>query len=294
MKHVIPFVLVSLLSTFNVYAFDDYTVKKDIPFKQLDDRELALDLYLPNVELGVESPLLVWVHGGAWKRGNKELLPEQNPLLLESVLTEGYAIAAVSYRLSGEASFPEPVQDVNDAINYLSTHAGEYGVKADELIVMGRSAGAHLANLVGATNEHQVDFLEQPKYRVKAVVSFFGPTDLLALGNKGNRPTTERASVSRFLGGIPSEIPEIAKAASPTHYITENSPPFIMLHGDLDKPVPLEQSELLKQVLDKYGVENQLFVEQGVGHSAPVFDTGKYVSEVVYYVKAYLPPQYEN
>ena len=64
-----------------------------------------------------------------------------------------------------------------------------------------------------------------------------------------------------------------------------------MLHGDLDKPVPLEQSELRKQLLDKYGVENQLFVEQGVGHSTLVFDTEKYVSEVVYFVRAHLPPQ---
>ncbi|ANO34635.1 hypothetical protein A6E01_15680 [Vibrio breoganii] len=64
-----------------------------------------------------------------------------------------------------------------------------------------------------------------------------------------------------------------------------------MLHGDLDKPVPLDQSELLKQLLDKYGVENQLFVEQGVGHSAPVFDTEKCVSEVVYFVRAHLLPQ---
>ncbi|MGR5542184.1 alpha/beta hydrolase fold domain-containing protein, partial [Vibrio campbellii] len=103
-------------------------------------------------------PLLVWIHGGAWKRGNKALLPTQNPLLLESVLSKGYAVAAVSYRLSGEVSFPEPVQDINDALNYLSENGHRYGIKADELVVMGRSAGGHLANLIGSTNNQDVDF----------------------------------------------------------------------------------------------------------------------------------------
>ncbi|MGR5251268.1 alpha/beta hydrolase fold domain-containing protein [Vibrio astriarenae] len=289
MNYLASVLAIMLLSVFNAHALEAHSVEKDILFKQLDDRMLSLDLYLPHAKQEGERPLLVWIHGGAWKRGNKALLPTQNPLLLESVLSKGYAVAAVSYRLSGEVSFPEPVQDINDALNYLSENGHRYGIKADELVVMGRSAGGHLANLIGSTNNQDVDFYTKPKYTVKAVVSFFGPTDLLALGSKGNRPTTERSSASRFLGGIPSEIPNIANAASPINYITDNSPPFILLHGDEDKQVPLAQSELLKQRLDKYGVENQLFIEQGVGHSAPIFDTEKYVPQVVTFVMSHLP-----
>lgn len=290
MKKLLKLVLLSALGLACFTASASYTLEKDIVFKQLDDKALKLDLYMPEATTDTKRPLLIWVHGGAWKRGSKDDIPLKNPLLLNSMIGEGYALAAVSYRLSGEASFPAPVSDINDAINYLHQHADRYNLAADNLIVMGRSAGGHLANLIGATNTHgDIDFYEKPNYKVNAVVSFFGPTDLLALGNKGNRPTTERASVSRFLGTIPSHDPELAKQASPTSYINEESPAFIMLHGDLDKQVPLEQSIMMKTLLDEHGIDNQLYIEEGVGHSAPIFDTQKYVPSVVAFVKKHLP-----
>lgn len=267
----------------------NYTVEKDIVFKTLEDSNLALDLYRPTTVTEKPVPLLIWVHGGAWKRGSKDAIPTKNPLLLNSFLEQGYALAAVNYRLSGDASFPAPVQDINDAVNYLYDNADKYQIKADKVVMMGRSAGGHLAGLIGAINAHEnLEFISQPKYQVEAVVSFFGPTDLLALGNKGSRKASPKSSVSRFLGGVPSEIPEIAKQASTTTYITKNSPPYILLHGDEDKPVPHSQSELLKEKLDRFGVANELYIEKGVGHSANIFDSPKYVPSVVKFVEKYL------
>ena len=248
-------------------------------------------LYTPSVESNTQYPLLVWVHGGAWKRGSKDAIPEKNPLLLQSVLNEGYALASVDYRLSGEAIFPQPVQDINDALNYLYDNAEKLGIKADNVVIMGRSAGGHLAGFIGATNSayNQVDFYEPPKYKVSAVVSFFGPTDLLELSNKGGKKTSKKSSVSRFLGDIPNNIPKLAKKASTTSYVNENTPPYIQLHGTLDKRVPLSQSEILKAKLDEHGVTNQLFIEEGVGHSAPVFDTEKYVTHVLDFLNKHFP-----
>ncbi|EOX4788787.1 alpha/beta hydrolase fold domain-containing protein [Vibrio alginolyticus] len=269
----------------------EFNVEKDILFKTVGEREIKLDLYTPSVESNTQYPLLVWVHGGAWKRGSKDAIPEKNPLLLQSVLNEGYALASVDYRLSGEASFPQPVQDINDALNYLYDNAEKLGIKADNVVIMGRSAGGHLAGFIGATNSayHQVDFYEPPKYKVSAVVSFFGPTDLLELSNKGGKKTSKKSSVSRFLGDIPNNIPKLAKKASTTSYVNENTPPYIQLHGTLDKRVPLSQSEILKAKLDEYGVTNQLFIEEGVGHSAPVFDTEKYVNHVLDFLNKHFP-----
>ncbi|EJL6727013.1 alpha/beta hydrolase [Vibrio alginolyticus] len=269
----------------------EFNVEKDILFKTVGEREIKLDLYTPSVESNTQYPLLVWVHGGAWKRGSKDAIPEKNPLLLQSVLNEGYALASVDYRLSGEAIFPQPVQDINDALNYLYDNAEKLGIKADNVVIMGRSAGGHLAGFIGATNSayHQVDFYEPPKYKVSAVVSFFGPTDLLELSNKGGKKTSKKSSVSRFLGDIPNNIPKLAKKASTTSYVNENTPPYIQLHGTLDKRVPLSQSEILKAKLDEHGVTNQLFIEEGVGHSAPVFDTEKYVTHVLDFLNKHFP-----
>ncbi|MGY5738476.1 alpha/beta hydrolase fold domain-containing protein [Vibrio antiquarius] len=283
--------MTSLLLMPFVCLAGEFNVEKDILFKTVGEREIKLDLYTPSVESNTQYPLLVWVHGGAWKRGSKDAIPEKNPLLLQSVLNEGYALASVDYRLSGEAIFPQPVQDINDALNYLYDNAEKLGIKADNVVIMGRSAGGHLAGFIGATNSayNQVDFYEPPKYKVSAVVSFFGPTDLLELSNKGGKKTSKKSSVSRFLGDIPNNIPKLAKKASTTSYVNENTPPYILLHGTLDKRVPLSQSEILKAKLDEHRVTNQLFIEEGVGHSAPVFDTEKYVTHVLDFLNKHFP-----
>lgn len=290
MKKTIAVLLALSAFTANAQSNNSFNVEKDILFKTVGEREIKLDLYMPSQTKNA-FPLLIWVHGGAWKRGSKEAIPTKNPLLLKSVIDNGYALASVDYRLSGEATFPAPVQDINDAINFLHENAKKWNINAENVVMMGRSAGGHLAGLIGATNRSfkDVDFYSQPRYNVSAVVSFFGPTDLLELGNKGNKPTSKKSSVSRFLGDIPNHVPEIAQKASTTSYISGQTPPYIQLHGTLDKRVPLSQSQLLKAKLDEAGVENQLFIESGVGHSAPIFDTEKYIPHVIRFLQKHHP-----
>ncbi|KKA46214.1 alpha/beta hydrolase [Salinivibrio sp. KP-1] len=293
MKLLIKFLSLSLICMSSVNASESHVMHKDIAYKQVEGKAIGLDLYTPSAQADQPYPLLVWVHGGAWKRGSKDAIPTKNPTLLNAVLEKGYALAAVNYRLSGEAIFPAPLTDINDALNYLHDHANQYHIRADELAMMGRSAGGHLAGLVGATNSHSniAFYTSNPKYRVKAVVSFFGPTDLMALGKKHGKKASKRSSVARFLGDIPSNIPDIAQRASTTHYINSNTPPFIQLHGAEDKRVPVSQSQLLQSKLDDYGIDNQLFIEQGVGHSAAVFDTDKYVPHVMAFLEQHFPAQ---
>ncbi|ASU23532.1 hypothetical protein CCZ37_04380 [Vibrio qinghaiensis] len=263
--------------------------KQTIVYKTVNGKELALDLYLPNQKQA--TPLLVWVHGGAWMRGSKDEFVTKNGQLANTLLNHGYAVAAVNYRLSSEATFPAPVADINDAINYLIDHHQQYSLKSDSVVMMGRSAGAHLAMLVATSNAHDSGFYlagHEPRYKVSAVVDFFGPSDLVEL--KGNSGEIDHdapdSSQAKMLGKSPREDADFAKWASPTTYIDNTTPPFILFHGLNDTTVPYSQSEYLKSVLDNYNVENHLYLVEGAHHGDPIFDTEPYVVKVLDFIQA--------
>jgi len=286
-------IAVLLLVCLKVSAAEDASRQlKNIVYKNVGDKALKLDLYLPETVAGKRLPLVIWLHGGAWMRGAKDDFPGSNPLLAESLLKAGYAIASVGYRLSGEAVFPAPVQDINDALNFLQLHSANYGVQADKVVVMGRSAGGHLATLTAMLNAHpDVDFYSQSNYRVVAAVSFFGPVDLQMKNNGQEMPRErmEKSPTARFLGGIPSENPVLAQKASSSSYVSSKSPPVMMLHGEQDRQVSVAHSLALKKRLDDNGVDNLLMTEKEAKHSDKVFDTSRYVEPVVAFVGKYLP-----
>ena len=121
-------------------------VQRDITYATVDGKDLRLDLYMPEKTAATQPPLIVWIHGGAWRQGNKN-----NNGLLVWAAAEGFAIASIQYRLSGEAKFPAQVHDAKGAIRWLRAHAHEYGYDARKIAVAGGSAGGHLAALVGTS-----------------------------------------------------------------------------------------------------------------------------------------------
>ncbi|MGC9422873.1 alpha/beta hydrolase fold domain-containing protein [Vibrio sp.] len=263
--------------------------KQTIDYKTVNGKTLALDLYLPHQQQA--APLLVWVHGGAWMRGSKDEFFTKNGRLANTLLKQGYAVAVVNYRLSSEATFPAPVADINDAINYLMVHRQNFSLKSDRVVMMGRSAGAHLAMLVATSNTYDSGFYlagHEPRYKVSAVVDFFGPSDLVEL--KGNSGAIDHdapdSSQAKMLGKSPREDAELAKWASPTTYINNTTPPFIIFHGLNDTTVPYSQSEYLKSVLDGYGIENHLYLVDGAHHGDPIFDTDLYVTQVLDFIQS--------
>jgi len=118
---------------------------KDVPYARIGERVLALDLYRPKV-VGDRPPVVVWVHGGAWRAGSKDDVP------VKRWVERGLAVASVDYRLSPEAQFPAQVHDLKAAIRFLQAHADEYEINTDQIVVAGSSAGGHLAALVGVSN----------------------------------------------------------------------------------------------------------------------------------------------
>jgi len=241
---------------------------RDIEYARIDGRPLQLDLRIP--EGTGPHPLIVWIHGGGWMKGNKSIEPN-HPALRQ--LDRGYAVASINYRLGQETMFPAQIHDFKAAIRWLRGNAGKYGLDPERIAVWGPSAGGHLAALLGTTGgiTELEDFSMGSagiSSRVQAVVDWFGPTDFLAMGGKHNKPTSPES----LLLGCPIETcPERVAIANPINYVTESDPPFFIQHGTADRKVPVNQSELLYEALKNAGVEAVYLPLQGVGHSMSRF-----------------------
>ncbi len=241
-------------------------VLRDIEYARVDGKSLRLDLYLPQRKWGERLPVVVWIHGGGWRAGSKEntRAPE--------VLGEGYAVASINYRLSWEATFPAQIHDCKAAIRWLRAHAAAYGLDPDRIGVWGSSAGGHLAALLGTSGdvaelEGTVGGNLEYSSRVQAVCDFFGPTDFLAVlegaWSSARGPTAPEALL---LGGPVAERVELARLASPVAHVSADDPPFLIVHGERDPVVPVDQSLRLYRALQQVGVEVTLHIVRGAGH----------------------------
>jgi acetyl esterase/lipase len=240
---------------------------RDLEYARHDGKPVLLDLYLPK---GVEQkvPLVIWVHGGAWAAGSKEGCPAV------FLVGRGYAVASINYRLTGEAAFPAQIEDCKAAVRWLRAHAKDYGLDPARFGAWGASAGGHLAALLGTSGgvkslEGSSGNLKQSS-RVQAVCDWFGPADLAAVvdampGAFGSRKDIEDI-LTRLLGGPLRENRAKAAAASPVTYVTKDDPPFLIMHGDQDDTVPIQQSQRLYEALKKAKIEVSFHTVKGAGH----------------------------
>ena len=178
--------------------------------------------------------------------------------------------------LSQHAIFPAQIQDCKAAVRYLRTNAQKYNLDPNRFAAWGGSAGGHLAAMLGTTgdvNEFDVGENLGVSSRVQAVVDYFGPTDLIDVHRlpDGTVRSSPESPVSKLIGGPVQDNLEKAKKANPIIYITKNDPPFLIIHGDKDKTVPLHQSELLEAALKKAGVPVTFYTVKDGGHSDPNF-----------------------
>ena len=241
-------------------------VLRDLEYGQASDRAMLLDLYLPE-KVEKSLPLIIWIHGGAWMGGSKD---GRSPAL--QFTTEGYAVAHVGYRLSGEAKFPAQINDCKAAVRWLRANAKKYQLDPEKFIAWGSSAGGHLVALLGTTGgvkelEGTVNDLKESS-RVQAVVDWFGPTDLLRMNEteSDRRHDAPNSAESKLIGGPLLENKDKAAKASPTTYVSKDAPPFLIMHGDHDLEVPVRQSEILVEALKKAGADVTFIQMKGAGH----------------------------
>jgi acetyl esterase/lipase len=260
-------------------------VTRDIVFATTLAKELKLDLYLPAVS---KAPLVVWIHGGAWRTGSRHPTPA-------AFLTErGFAVASISYRLSQEAIFPAQIQDCKAAIRWLRANAAGYGYDASRIGVWGASAGGHLAALLGTSGE--VKELEgdsgypEQSSRVQAVVDFFGPTDLTRMSRFTSQVDHDSpdSPESQLVGGPIQQNQQTAASANPIRYITNRTAPFLIVHGDADPLVPVNQSELLDTALRQEQVPVEFLVLSGAGHGGPQFLAPEMLDRITRFFRKHL------
>ena len=245
------------------------TVERDLVYKRVNGTVLTLDLYRPD---GVSGPLpvIVWIHGGGWRSGGKERCPAA------ALVPDGYAVASIDYRLTSGAPFPAQIEDCKAAVRWLRANASTYHLDPDRIGAWGMSAGGHLAALLGVSGgvpelEGNGDNMQYSS-RVQAVCDVAGPADLPALTDVGPK---RMSAIEELLGGPIEKDKAKAMAASPIHYISKDDPPFLIVHGEADRVVPVEQSLRLYEELRKAGVNTTLKILPHVGHQAVLMDAVK-------------------
>ena len=240
-------------------------VHRDLVYVINGHSRQTLDLYLPRS--AKPSPLIIWIHGGAFRMGSKEgRIPAE-------MLEQGYAIASLNYRLSQHARFPAQIEDCKAAVRWLRAHADTYGLDPLHFASWGESAGGHLAAMLGtAGHERSFEVGEHLEHssRVQAVLDFFGPTDFLQMDAQrlpeGMVHDTADSPESQLIGGPIQERPAEVARANPVTYVTPEAAPFLIIHGDRDPLVPYGQSLLLVDALRAAGVPVTFYTVVGAGH----------------------------
>ena len=220
-----------------------------------EDLRQKMDIYLPEGRTRASTTTVVFIHGGGWVEGDKsDMTPFVDTL---RKLMPGYAVVNMNYRLAYNNSvniFPTQENDVKSAIEHYLSRAEEYLV-SDDLVLLGASAGGHLAMLHAYKND--------PDGHVRAVVDFFGPFDLAALWNNG---IIQQLILYGATGSLLADNPALYASSSPSEYVTGNAPPTIALQGGADPLVPPSQTSQLIAALDDAGVANQLVYYPGERH----------------------------
>lgn len=292
-KHLIIFVLTLSMSlpmrgqVTNPYKklFPQGTIIHDnIPYNNDTLKKHLLDIYLP-ANTKSKLPLVVLIHGGGWLANDKYADLGYMKKTIVDLVNNGFALASIDYRFSTQATFPAQIQDCNRAVSFLYDNADKYGFDKKQFALIGWSAGGHLATLMGLAKNDNVQTFFTPNttqsFVIKAVVDFYGPTDLVLLPGNAD----EKSPESILIGAAPLARPDLAKIASPITYVDKNDPPFLIIHGEKDDIVSNKQSKLLDSWLNILGVQNELVIVKDAPHFGEMYDTEYIRKKVIDFLK---------
>jgi acetyl esterase/lipase len=263
-----------------------YKRKEDIIYGRKFGTALTLDVITPAETNGHG---ILWIVSGGWFSDHGAIRPE----FVGALLKRGYTVFAVVHGSQPKFTIPEAIDDLRRAVRFIRHNACEYGVRPDRLGVTGGSAGGHLSLMLGTTGKPGEDGARDPVDResssVQAVACFFPPTDFLNYGKPGENALGRgvlkdfRApfdfqefdrETKRFVP-ITDEarVLELGRQISPVYQVTPDDAPLLLVHGDADKLVPIQQGELIVEKLKGAGIAAKLVVKPGAAHGWP--DMGK-------------------
>jgi acetyl esterase/lipase len=261
--------LIALCGLLQISAAFALDVQRDLDYATVGTTTLKLDIYKAQKQVG---PLIVWIHGGAWRSGSKSSMP------LTKLVSAGFPIASVDYRLSGDAKFPAQIHDIKAAIRFLRANQKNLGLDATQIIIAGDSAGGHLAALVGVTNEsreHEGTVGSHPdaSSTVQGIISFYGAANLTTILDQSTPHglKVRIPALDLFLGGQPRDLPGIAKLASPVFFVDSSDPPLLLFHGDQDPQMPINQAHELHGAYQRNSLKATFQVVHGAAHGGSAF-----------------------
>jgi acetyl esterase/lipase len=229
-----PFSFLKMFSGIEVKSVKPQT----FVYKRLPEKDLVIDYYAESG--GKTAPCIIVIHGGSWQSGDSKQLPQLNSYLA----AQGYNVAAITYRMAPKYQCPAPVEDVQEAMNYLDAHAAELKIDTNRYVLIGRSAGAQIALLAAYTANDP---------NIKGVVDIYGPADMVwgatAPSNKWVLDTDK--VLGDFVGGSYKQVPDKYMACSPLEFVKPSSTPTLIIHGKPDAMVAYEHSVHLQDKLTK-------------------------------------------
>ena len=238
---------------------EGYSAKLNVVYARVKDWEGKMDLYLAPKEKGL-SPVVINIHGGGWNHGVKE-----SQTGFSTFFKAGFAVANIEYRLTGQATAPAAVEDTRCALIYLIKNAKELNIDVNKIVIMGGSAGGHLALMGGLLgNDHRFDgnCPGVANIKVAAIIDKYGITDVW---DWGYGKLLNSKSARNWLGDKATDE-VFAASVSPVTYVTKNSPPVFIVHGDADPTVPYQQSVNLHNKLKEAGVKTEFITVPGGLH----------------------------
>ncbi len=258
-----------------------------------------MDIFLPDT-VKDKNPVLIWIHGGGWKGGDKSEF--RNSSRLTELKKRGYAVVVINYRLSGEAKFPSQIFDVKAAIRWVKANAGTYKFNPDKIGVWGSSAGGHLSALAGTSGSiAELEDLNQGNSSfsstVQVVVDWYGPTDFLkmdslalAQGCTSSNHNAANSPESELIGFKITTRADLVAKANPITYISNDDPPFLIEHGLIDCTVAYGQSQLLfKELLPVLGSQKvKIKLLDATGHGGGLFSAASTATEAIDFLDTYL------
>lgn len=253
-------------------AYADQTHIKDVVYHHKMGVALTMDVFQPEKPSGIG---ILWMVSGGWVSNHNNI----NPDLAKPFTSRGMTVFQVVHGSQPKFTLPEIVEDIHRAVRFVRTNAERWGVDPDRIGIAGGSAGGHLSLMMGAYGgpgpEDAKDPVDRASSKVQAIACLFPPTDFLNYGREGQaamkipvlRPFWPAFGVTESTSE--EELDQLARKLSPIYGDLKNMPPTLIIHGDADLLVPLQQSERLINRLKELNVPCKLEVRQGKGHGWP-------------------------
>ncbi|WP_010581908.1 alpha/beta hydrolase [Schlesneria paludicola] len=275
-------IIACLFSSNAAWAEDAFTRVEDVIYGRKWGTALTMDVFTPKQANGAA---IVFVVSGGWYSAHEAI----NLAFAKEFLDRGYTVFAVVHGSQPKFTIPEVLEDLNRAVRFIRSNAEKYQIDPSRIGICGASAGGHLSLMLGTAgssgNPDAKDPVDRASSRVQAVACFFPPTDFLNYGTQGEialgrgilkdyrAPFDFHEYDKKTKAFVPitdeARVLEIGKLISPVNHVTSDDPPTLIIHGDADKLVPIQQAEIIIEKLKSVGVASELVSKKGRDHGWP-------------------------